>query len=129
MVSSAKSSEELKFSPVRLARCSPLNLFCENLRITVLSMHFLKLPTSGNNEPKKGDTPIITMDNTELSLWGARYSWYMVFVLYSLMELMFCELSLFLFMLCYFICYVKKAYIFREKPIVIFLCDFVLGLS
>ena len=49
----------------------------------VLSMHFLKLPTSGNNAPKKGDTPIITMDNTELSLWGTRYSWYMVFVLYS----------------------------------------------
>ena len=65
-------------------------------------MNFLKLPTSGNNEPKKGDTPIITMDNTELSLLVTKYSWRMVSVLYSLMKLMFCESSLFLFMLYYF---------------------------
>ena len=110
-------------------------------------MHFLKLPTSGNNDPEKGETPILTMDNTELSLWGTRYSWYVVFVLYNtnttyqlylvpqrlssvlsivrmgvspfsgsllpevgsfkkciypLMKLMFCESSLFLLMLCYF---------------------------
>ena len=115
MVSCTKSSEELKLSPVRLARCSSLNLFSENPRTKVLSMHFLKLSTSGNNEPKRGDTPIITMDNTELSLWGTRYSWYVAFVLYPLMKLMFCESSLFLFMLCYFICYVKKTYIFIEK--------------
>ena len=65
-------------------------------------MHLLKLPTSGNNDPKKGGTPILTMENTELSLWGTRYSWYVVFVLYLLVKLMFCESSLFLFMLCYF---------------------------
>ena len=65
-------------------------------------MNFLKLPTSGNNEPKKGDTSIITMDNTELSLLVTKYSWCMVSVLYSLMKLMFCESSLFLFMLYYF---------------------------
>ena len=46
-------------------------------------MHFVKLPTSGNNEPKKGDTPIITIDNIELSLWATRYGWYMVIVLNS----------------------------------------------
>ena len=40
-----------------------------------------------------------------------------------------CESSLFLFTLCYFICYVKKTYIFIEKQIVIFLCDFGLGLN
>ena len=114
---------------MQLARSSSLNLFSENLKIKVLSMYFSKLTTSDNNESKKGDTPIITMDNTALSLWGTRYSWYMVFVLYSLMKLMFCESSLFLFMLCYFICYVKKTYIFIEKQIVIFFCDFVLGLN
>ena len=64
-----------------------VNLFCENLRMKVLSMHFLKRPASGNNEPKKGDTPTIAMDNTELSLWGTRYSWYIVFVRYSLIKL------------------------------------------
>ena len=129
MLSCAKSSEELKLSPVRLARCSSLNLFCENLRTKALSMHFLKLPTSSNNKPKNGDTTILTMDNTELRLWGFRCSWYVVFALYHLIKLMFCESSLFLFMLCYFICYVKKTYIFIEKQIVIFLSDFVLGLS
>ena len=128
MVSCANSSEELKLIPVRSARCSSLNLFCENLRTKVLSMHFLKLPTSGNNEPKKGDSTIITMDNIELSLWATRYSWYVVFVLYPLMKLMFCESFLFLFMLCYF-CYIKKTYIFIEKQTLTFLCDFVLGLS
>ena len=129
MVSCAKSSEKLKLSQVRLAPCSSLNLSCENLRTKVVSMHFVKLPNSCNNEPKEGETPIITMDNTEFSLWGSRYSWYVVFVLYPLIKLMFCESSLFLFMLCYFICYVKKTYIFIEKQVVIFLCDFGLGLN
>ena len=69
------------------------------------------------------------MDNIELSLWGTRHSWYMVSVLYSLMNLMFCEPSLFLIMLCYFICYLQKTYIFIEKQIVILLRDFVLSLS
>ena len=59
MVCCTKSSEGLKLSPVRLASISPLNLFCENLRIKVLSVHFLKLPTSGKNEPKKGDSPLL----------------------------------------------------------------------
>ena len=68
---------------MRLASCSSLNFFCENPRTKVLSMHFLKLPTSGNNDPEKGETPILTMDNTELSHWGTRYSWYVVFVLYN----------------------------------------------
>ena len=97
MASCAKSYEELKLSPVQLASCSSLNLFCENPRTKVLQCIFLKLPSSGNNDPKKGDTPIITMKNTELSLWGTRYSWYVVFVLCPLMQLMFCESSLFLF--------------------------------
>ena len=129
MVTCTESSDELKLSSVQLARCSSVNLFCENLRIKVLLMHFLKLLTFGNNELKKSETPIITMDNIEVSLWGTRYSWYMVFVLYSLMKLMFCESSLFLFMLCYFICNVKKTYVFIEKQVVVFLCDFDLGLS
>ena len=114
---------------VRLAHCIALNLFCYNLRIKLLAMYFLKLPASGNNEPKKGNTPITTMDNTEISLRRTRYSWYIVSVLYSLMRLMFCESSLFQFILCYFICYVKKTYLFIEKQIVIFLRDFVLDLS
>ena len=66
-------------------------------------MHFLNLSTSGNNDPKNGETSISTMDSTELSIWGTKYSWYIVFVLYSIIELMFRQSSLFLFMLCYFI--------------------------
>ena len=31
-------------------------------------MHFLNLSTSGNNEPKKGETSISAMDSTELSI-------------------------------------------------------------
>lgn len=38
--------------------CS-LTLLCEQFRIKVLSMYFLKLSASDNNEPTKGDTPII----------------------------------------------------------------------
>ena len=82
---------------------------------SLINAFFLKLQTSCNSKPEKGDTPIITMDNTELSLWGTSESWYVVLVLCPLVKMMFCESSLFLFMLCYFICYAKENYIFIEK--------------